>query len=76
MNLAPWLRILDEAGKRHESQLNALINEYEGNRDSENVARVIKVKRIIAEKITIAIHYRHKKRCTAICQDHREMKPL
>ena len=50
MNLAPWLRILDEAGKRNESQLNALINEYEGIRDSENVARVIKVKRIIAEK--------------------------
>ena len=39
-NLAPWLRILDEAEKRHETQLNALINEYEGNGDSENVARV------------------------------------
>ena len=39
-NLAPWLRILDEAEKRHETRLNALINEYEGNRDSENVARV------------------------------------
>ena len=38
-NLAPWLRILDEAEKRHETQLNALINEYEGNGDSENVAR-------------------------------------
>ena len=35
-----------------------------------------KVKRIIPEKITIAIQYRHKKRCTANCQDHREMKPL
>ena len=29
-----------------------------------------------ADKITIAIQYRHKKRCTANCQDHREMKPL
>ena len=27
-------------------------------------------------KITIAIQHRHKKRCTANCQDHREMKPL
>ena len=27
-------------------------------------------------KITIAIQYRHKKRCIANCQDHREMKPL
>ena len=35
-----------------------------------------KVKLIIPEKITIAIQYRHKKRCTANCQDHREMKPL
>ena len=34
-----------------------------------------KVKRIIPEKITIAIQYRHKKRCTN-CQDHEEMKPL
>ena len=32
-NLAPWLRILDEAEKRHKTQLNALINEYEGNGD-------------------------------------------
>ena len=39
-NLAPWLRILDEAEKRHKTQLNALINEYEGNGESENVARV------------------------------------
>ena len=39
-NVEPWLRILDEAEKRHETQLNALINEYEGNGDSENVARV------------------------------------
>ena len=34
------------------------------------------MKRIIPEKITITIQYRHKKRCTANCQDHREMKPL
>ena len=39
-NLAPWLRILDEAEKRHEIQLNALINENEGDGDSESVARV------------------------------------
>ena len=32
-----------------------------------------KVKRIIPEKNTIAVQYRHKKRCTN-CQDHREMK--
>ena len=39
-NLKPWSRIFDEAEKRHETQLNALINEYEGNGDSENVARI------------------------------------
>ena len=39
-NLEPWSRILDEAEKRHETQLNALINEYEGDADSENVVRV------------------------------------
>ena len=39
-NLSPWLRILDEAERRHETQLNALINENEGNGDSEKVARV------------------------------------
>ena len=39
-NLEPWSRILGEAEKRHETELNALINEYEGNGDSENVARV------------------------------------
>ena len=39
-SLEPWSRILDEAEKRHETQLNALINEYEGNGDSENVTRV------------------------------------
>ena len=39
-NLEPWSRILVEAEKRHETQLNALINEYEGDGDSENVARV------------------------------------
>ena len=36
----PWSRIFDEAEKRHETQLNALINQYEENGDSENVARV------------------------------------
>ena len=35
-----WSRIHDEDEKRHETQLNALINEYEGDGDSENVACV------------------------------------
>ena len=39
-NLASWLRILDEAEKRHETQFNALIDDYEGNGNSENVVRV------------------------------------
>ena len=26
-NLSPWLRILEEAERRHETQLNALIND-------------------------------------------------
>ena len=39
-SLQPWSRIFDEAEKRHETQLNALISEYEGNGDSENVASV------------------------------------
>ena len=39
-NLEPWSHIFDEAEKRSETQLNALINEYEGNGDSENVARI------------------------------------
>ena len=39
-SLEPWSRIFDEAEKRHETQLNALISEYEGNGDSENVASV------------------------------------
>ena len=39
-NLEPWSRIFDKAEKRDETQLNELINEYEGNGDSENVARV------------------------------------
>ena len=38
--LNPWSRILDETDQRHEAQLNALINDYEGNGDSENVERV------------------------------------
>ena len=36
-SLEPWSRIFDEAEKRHETQLNVLIN---GNGESENVARV------------------------------------
>ena len=37
-----WSRIFDEAKKRHGTLINSipLINEYEGNEDSENVARV------------------------------------
>ena len=38
--LEPWSRIFDEVEKRHETQLNALINEDEGDGDSENVASV------------------------------------
>ena len=38
--LGPGSRIFDEAEKRHETQLNTLINEYEGNGDSENVAHI------------------------------------
>ena len=30
-NLEPWSRIFDEAEKRHETRLSALINVYEGN---------------------------------------------
>ena len=39
-NSEPWSCIFDEAEKRHETQLNALINQYEENGDSENVARI------------------------------------
>ena len=39
-NLEPGSRIFDEAEKRHETHLNTLINEYEGNGDSENVAHM------------------------------------
>ena len=45
-NLEPFSRIFDEAEKRHETQLNALINQYEENGDSENVAR-IKVENVL-----------------------------
>ena len=36
----PWSRILDKAQERHEVQLNALVDEYERNADSENVAHL------------------------------------
>ena len=39
-HLNPWSRILDEAQECHEAQLNALIDEYKRNRDSENVAHL------------------------------------
>ena len=39
-HLELWSCIFYEAEKRHETQLSALINEYEENGDSENVARI------------------------------------
>ena len=39
-SLNPWSRILDEAQERHEVQLNALVDEYKRNGDSENVAHL------------------------------------
>ena len=39
-SIEPLSRIFDKAEKRHETQLKTLINEYEGNGDSENVALV------------------------------------
>ena len=39
-HLNPWSRILNEAQERHEAQLNALVDEYERNGDSENVAHL------------------------------------
>ena len=49
-NLQPWSRIFDEVEKRHETQLNALINEYEGDGDSENVACVKALLFLFTEK--------------------------
>ena len=37
-HLNPWSRILDGAQERHEVQLNVLVDEYQRNGDSENVA--------------------------------------
>ena len=39
-HLNPWSRILDEAQKRYEVQLNALVDEYQRNGGSENVAHL------------------------------------
>ena len=39
-SLNPWSRILDEAQERHEVQLDALVDEYKRNGDSENVAHL------------------------------------
>ena len=39
-HLNPWSRILDEAQERHEVQLNALVDEYKRNGDSENIAHL------------------------------------
>ena len=41
-HLNPWSHILDEAQERHEVLLNALVDEYQINRDSENVAHPLK----------------------------------
>ena len=39
-HLNPWSRKLDEAQERHEVQLDALVDEYNRNGDSENVAQL------------------------------------
>ena len=39
-HLNPWSCILDEAQERHEVQLDALVDEYKSNGDSENVAHL------------------------------------
>ena len=39
-SILPWSRILGEAQERHEVQLNALVDEYKRNGDSENVAHL------------------------------------
>ena len=39
-HLERWPRIFDEADNRHETQLNASINQYEENRDSQKMARI------------------------------------
>ena len=39
-HLNPWSRILDEAQERHEVQLNALVDQYKRNGDSENIAHL------------------------------------
>ena len=39
-HLNPWSRKLDEAQERHKVQLNALVDEYKRNGDSENVAHL------------------------------------
>ena len=40
-------RIFDEAERSHETQLNASINEYEGNGDSEKAARIKAVNALV-----------------------------
>ena len=39
-HLNPWSRLLDEAQEPHEVQLDALVDEYKRNGDSENVAHL------------------------------------
>ena len=65
-HLEPWSRIFDEAEKGHETQLNALINQYEENGDSENVALIkaenpfLPVYKKRAEKSTLQyLHWMH-----------------
>ena len=39
-HLNPWSRISDETQERYEIQLNALVDEYKRNGDSETVAHL------------------------------------
>ena len=39
-HLNTWSRILDEAQERHKVRLDALVDEYKRNRDSENEAHL------------------------------------
>ena len=47
-HLNPGSLILDEAQESHEVQLNALVNEYKLNGDSENIAHLILKRRTLS----------------------------
>ena len=61
--LEPWSRIFEEDEKRHKTQLNSLINQYEENGDSGNVARskainaLVPVYRKELRKVLLANNY-------------------